>query len=101
MYWLEKGVNLGHGSTHAVGLQGYLDIPDFYSEILAGSDWITYQILRIILFLMGFGWFLAKTLLKKHYCHLASGQEPYPPKRKDGLMFTLTIRRETICLFQM
>ena len=84
MYWLEKGVNLRHGSTHAVGLQGYLDIPDFYSENPAGSDWITYQIFRIIRFLMGFGWFLAKTLLKKHYCHLASGQEPYPPKWKVG-----------------
>ena len=38
MYWLEKGVNLGHGSTHAVGLQGYLDIPDFYSENPARSE---------------------------------------------------------------
>ena len=29
---------------HALGLQGYTDIPDFYSENPAGSDRITYRI---------------------------------------------------------
>ena len=46
MYWLEKGVNLRHGSTHAVGLQGYPDIPDFYSENPAGANRITYWIFQ-------------------------------------------------------